>query len=528
MKNKAFRNILILVVLAVTVYFLAPLFIHDLPDFWTSKRLKLGLDLQGGMQVTLDVDTSKIPDAEKDSAVKSAVEIIRNRIDQFGVAEPSIQRIGLHRILVQLPGLKDFGRAKGILGKTALLEFKLVASNDQTKRTMSKLDKYFEANINNYPKLKKIAGSDEANVDILGNAKAKSDTAKAVDYSHVFTDLTSGMMVDAESVELVQSLLKDENVKKAIPSGLQISLGREDKNSTDKSRAVYVLLSHAELTGKYLKDAKVNIGHGYDPKTSGKAYISLDFNKKGAKLFANVTGTNIKKRLAIVLDGVVYMAPTIQDKIRNGQAIITGLGTIADASDLVIVLKAGNLPAPVTVMEERTVGPTLGSDSIHAGLKAGLIGLLTVVLFMMIYYGLSGFIADFGLLINMGFIMAMLTLLNGTLTMPGIAGIILTIGMAVDANVLIFERIREELRVGKTVRSAVDAGFERAFVTILDANITTLITALVLYQFGTGPIRGFAVTLSIGIVGSMFSAIILSRAIFEIFITNKNRKKLSI
>ncbi len=526
MKNKTSRNILILVVLAVTVYFLAPLFIHDLPDFWTSKRLKLGLDLQGGMQVTLDVDTSKIPDAEKDAAVKSAVEIIRNRIDQFGVAEPSIQRIGTHRILVQLPGLKDFGRAKGILGKTALLEFKLVASNDQTKRTLSKLDKYFESNINKYPELKKFAGSGEADVDILGNAK--SDSAKTTDYSHVFTDLTSGMMVDAEYVELVQSLLKDQNVKKAIPSGLQVSLGREDKNSTDKSRALYVLLSHAELTGKYLKDAKVNIGHGYDPKTSGKAYISLDFNKKGAKLFANVTGTNIKKRLAIVLDGIVYMAPTIQDKIRNGQAIITGLGTIADASDLVIILKAGNLPAPVTVMEERAVGPTLGSDSIQAGLKSGLIGLLLVAIFMLVYYGLSGIIADFGLLVNMGFIMAMLTLLNGTLTMPGIAGMILTIGMSVDANVLIFERIREELRVGKTVRSAVDAGFNRAFVTILDANITTLITALVLYQFGTGPIRGFAVTLSIGIVGSMFSAIVLSRAIFEAFITNKNRNKLSI
>ena len=228
------------------------------------------------------------------------------------------------------------------------------------------------------------------------------------------------------------------------------------------------------------------------------------------------------------MDNIVYSAPVIQDKIRGGEAVITGSFTIEEAQDLVIVLNAGNLPAPVKIIEERTVGPTMGSDSIKAGILAAIIGMAIVVLFMIIYYGLSGLIADIAVAVNIIFILAILTMFEATLTMPGIAGMILTIGMAVDANVLIFERIREELKAGKTIRSAVDSGFSRAMITILDANITTLITALVLYQFGTGPLKGFAVTLSIGIVGSMFASIILVKAIFDGFVTNTNRTKLSI
>ncbi|MDP8322879.1 MAG: protein translocase subunit SecD, partial [Candidatus Stygibacter australis] len=281
-------------------------------------------------------------------------------------------------------------------------------------------------------------------------------------------------------------------------------------------------------SGDKLDKASTKIGQGYDPKTSGKPYVSLEFNKEGAKIFKTVTGQNIKRRLAIVLDNVVYVAPVIQDRIPSGQAQITGSFSLDEVQDLVIVLESGNLPAPVNVIEERTVGPSLGNDSIRAGVRAALLGLALVVVFMIIYYGLSGIVAVIALMMNMGFILAVLTSLQGTLTMPGIAGLILTIGMSVDANVIIFERIREELKSGKTVRSAVDAGFSRALVTILDANLTTLITALVLYQFGTGPIKGFAVTLSIGIVGSMFSAIVLAKAIFDGMITNVNRDKLSI
>jgi protein-export membrane protein SecD len=349
--------------------------------------------------------------------------------------------------------------------------------------------------------------------------------------NEIFTQLISheGMVgtISYENIPKLKKLLEDEKFQEQIPAGLQIALGKENTKDPYAPRPVYVLHSEAELTGKYLENANVKIGQGYTPQDKGP-YVVLNFNNTGAKKFANITGQNIKKRLAIVLDDVVYVAPTIQDKIPSGQARITGNFTLEECQDLVIVLNAGNLPAPVKIVEERTVGPTLGSDSIQAGITAAVIGMAIVVLFMIIYYGLSGFLADLAVLVNIGIVLAVLTLFGATLTMPGIAGMILTIGMAVDANVLIFERIREELKSGKTVRSAVDSGFDRALVTILDANITTLITALVLYQFGTGPIRGFAVTLSIGIVGSMFVALVLLKAMYDGFVTNVNRTKLSI
>jgi len=556
MKNKKLRGLIILVVILVTAYFVAPLVIPNLPDFWTSKRLKLGLDLQGGSQILLEVDYFKLElsNEEREDAVKTALEIIRNRIDQFGVSEPSIQRVGENRIIIQLPGLKDPGRAKELIGKTALLEFKLLANSDQTIETFEKLDTYLQENIDKYDYLQKIELVETdlvddiletEDLDIMESEEAAvaEDTAKTEideiieledgeENQNVFTSLTTHEdmpgIISQENIAVFKKLLKDEDFRKNVPAGIQVAIGKENKNDIYAPRPLYLLLERTELSGKYLDQATVKIGQGYDPKTSGKPYISLKFNKAGAKKFETVTGQNIKKRLAIVLDDVVHSAPVIEDKIRGGEAQITGTFTLEEAQDLVIVLNAGNLPAPVNIIEERTVGPTLGSDSIKAGIMAALIGMAIVVLFMMIYYGLSGFFANIALAVNIAFIIAIMTMLEGTLTMPGIAGMILTIGMAVDANVLIFERIREELRSGKTVRSAIDAGFNRAIITILDANITTLITALVLYQFGTGPIKGFAVTLSIGIVGSMFAAIILVKAIYDGFITNVNRTKLSI
>jgi len=535
MKNKKIRSLIIAVVLLVTLYFIAPLLVPNLPSFWTSKRLKLGLDLQGGMQVLLEVDCSKlnISEKKKEEVVKTALEIIRNRIDQFGVAEPLIQRAGKDRIIIQLPGLKNFGRAKDLIGKTALLEFKLFADKDQIKATYAKLDKYLQENFDKYPFLKKVQETDNVdNVDVLGNDEVKSDSLNKDEHANIFTSLLSANdlqgNIEYKDISIFKNLLKDDDFKKQIPAGVQLALGKEDKKDPYAARPVYFLRERAELTGKYLENASVKIGSGYDPKTAGKPYVSLKFNKAGAKRFENITAQNLKKPLAIVLDGIVHSAPVIQDRIRGGEASITGTFTLAECQDLVIILKAGKLPAPVNIIEERTVGPTLGSDSIKAGVLSAIIGLIIVALFMIIYYGFSGLFADFALLINIGFILAVMTMLDGTLTMPGIAGMILTIGMAVDANVLIFERIREELGAGKTVRSAVDAGFSRAIVTILDANITTLITALVLYQFGTGPIKGFAVTLSIGIIGSMFSAIVLVKALFDGFVTNVKRDKLSI
>ncbi len=587
MKKTRLRTIIIIVVLVGIAYFLVPLLLQamnspqteeektadaikrensllpweyllksgdDDTDYsmrlWTNKLLKLGLDLQGGMQIDLAVDFSEtdIPEAEQEQAVQAALEIIRNRIDQFGVAEPILTRLpGKNRIILQLPGVQNFDRAKDLIRKTARLEFKLVVESDQIEQTFDRINKEIEHNYDeyyavNYPEMKHFAESVEdieTPIDFEDEDSTAVDTEEAtdeevvteIDKKNLFTKITSyagypGVVSD-QNVMLVTRLLDDERIKRAMLPRTEILLGKENKNDPTQPRSLYILEDEAEVTGEFLANAAVRIGQGDDPREANKAYVALEFNREGSRRFARLTGQNINRRLAIVLDNNVFMAPTIQDKI-FGEGRITGLADEEEAQDLVIVLKAGNLPAPVTIIQERSVGPSLGSDSIKAGFLSALIGLAIVALFMIVYYKLSGLIADLALIVNIGFILAALTMMEATLTLPGIAGMILTIGMAVDANVLIFERIREELRTGKTVRSAIDSGFSRAIVTILDANITTLITAIVLYQFGTGPIRGFAVTLSIGIIGSMFAAIILVRAIFDGMIGNKPRKTLSI
>lgn len=381
-------------------------------------------------------------------AVDQALETIRNRIDQFGVSEPDIRPQEGERILVQLPGIKDPKRAVELIGKTAILEFKLV--------------------------------DEEGSVD--------------------------------------------EALKGNVPAGSEILYETVvDRSTGAKKRIPFLLKKRTLLTGEYITDARVAIDSRYN-----EPYVSLAFDARGARLFEQITGENIKKRLAIILDNNVYSAPVIQDRISGGKAQITGRFSMEEARDLAIVLRAGALPAPVKILEERTVGPSLGKDSIDKGLKSMLIGGVLVVLFMLLYYKISGLIADLALLLNIVFIMGGLAFFGATLTLPGIAGIILTIGMAVDANVLIFERIREEFRLGKPVRSAIETGYEKAFVTILDSNVTTLITALVLFQFGTGPVRGFAVTLSIGILASFFTAIFVTRIIFDYLYVVRRMKRLSI
>jgi len=379
-------------------------------------------------------------------AVDQAVETITNRIDQFGVAEPDIRPQGRDRILIQLPGIKDPKRAIDIIGKTALLEFKLV---------------------------------DEDN-----------------------------------SLE--------EALKGTIPPGDEILYQIKGEPGSQK-KTPFLLKKRAVLTGEYLTDARVRIDSEYS-----EPYVSISFDSRGARLFEQITGANIKKRLAIVLDSVVNSAPVIQDRISGGRAQITGRFTMEEARDLAIVLRAGALPAPVKIIEERTVGPSLGKDSIDKGLKSMIAGGLIVILFMVFYYRFAGILADVALFLNIIFIAAGLAFFGATLTLPGIAGIILIIGMAIDANVLIFERIREELRLGKTPRAAVDGGYSKALVTILDANITTLIAALVLFQFGTGPVKGFAVTLSMGIIASLFTALFVTRVIFDYLIIERGMKKISI
>ena len=298
---------------------------------------------------------------------------------------------------------------------------------------------------------------------------------------------------------------------------------KTDPQTNREIKRPYLIKKQTLLTGAHLTDAKVQIDSQHN-----EPYVSLTFDKKGGRDFARITEANVKKRLAIVLDKNVYSAPVIQEKITGGQARITGSFTTDEAHDLAIVLRAGALPAPVNILEERIVGPSLGSDSIRQGLVSGCVGGILVILFVLVYYKGSGLIADIALILNIILIAGGLAAFQATLTLPGIAGIILTIGMAVDANVLIYERIKEELSLGKTPRAAVDAGYDRATITILDSNVTTLIAALVMFQFGTGPVKGFAVTLSLGVLSSMYTAIILTRLVFDYFLINRKIKRLSI
>jgi len=399
------------------------------------EKINLGLDLKGGMHVVLEADTSKLPPGETvEEAVNIALEIIRNRVDQFGVKEPTIARQGSNRIVVDLPGIEEPQRAVELIGKTALLEFKLL---------------------------------DE-----------KGDINKA---------------------------LKGE-----VPPG--------DEILYDSKGEPYLLKKEVLLSGRTIKDARVEIGQW------GQPYVALDLNAEGADKFAQITGRHIGERLAIILDNVVKSAPVIRTRIPNGKAIIEGIPTLEEANELRIVLKSGALPVPFNIIQNTVVGPSLGRDSIRNGFWAGIIGLSVVIIFMAVYYKKSGLIANLALLLNLLFLLGALAALKATLTLPGIAGIILTIGMSVDANVIIFERIKEELAGERAPRSAVDTGYKNALRTILDANITTLIIALILFEFGTGPIKGFATTLSIGILASLFTAIVVTRVIFDLILRRPVRK----
>jgi len=460
MNKLGFRTVVTALLIILSGYFLFPTFewyrmsddekakAEKAKDPIIGKTLNLGLDLRGGTHLLLEVDSSKLDEkvSVKD-AVDRAVEVIRNRIDQFGVAEPLIAKQGERWIVVQLPGIKDPARAKELIGKTALLEFCLVSTDSET--------------------LNKI--QDKIREKDLSISEAKDDP----------------------------------EILKMIPEGYFIAESKEDSR--------LYLLKDASLTGAYLVNAKVELATG----GFGYPHVSLEFNKDGGKLFAEVTGANIDRNLAIVLDGIVQSAPVIRSRIPDGRAIIEGNFNSDDAKLLATVLRAGALPAPVKIIEERTVGPSLGDDSIKKGFSSALLGVFIVVLFMFIYYGFSGLVADIALLLNFFILMGIMSYFQFTLTLPGIAGIALTLAMAVDANVLILERIREELNIGKTSRVAVDAGYQKAFITIFDSNLTTLIAAIFLFQFGTGPIKGFAVTLTIGLCISMFTAIVVTKLIYD-------------
>jgi SecD/SecF fusion protein len=439
---------------------------EDFPDITTRIEAKEG----SFPRIFLTLKEEK-KDYIKIHAVEQSLEILRNRIDQFGVAEPVIIRQGNNEIVIQLPGVRDPKRALKLLGDTAQLEFKLVA--DSTGLNLGQL----------------------------------IDQAR-----------TSGQWSDGESLNKLNRSLQNR-----LPENTSIHFEKDIDKQTGREILVPLLIENKILmSGEMIKDAQVRIGGNFN-----EPYVSLDMTGRGGKVFATITEKNVGRRMAIVLDEVVRSAPVIRERILGGSAQISGSFTHEDAADLAIVLRVGALPAPVDIIQNMTVGASLGQDSINKGITSGIFGAILVLSFMIIYYRTCGIIANSALILNILFLFTGLAILNATLTLPGIAGIVLSIGMAVDANVLIFERMREEYALGKSVRSSVDSGFGKAFLTIIDSQVTTLITALALFMFGTGPIKGFAITLSLGIIFNLFASLFYSRTVFDTLNAVKPMKKLT-
>lgn len=496
---------------------------------------------------------------EARDAMQRALQIIRNRVDQFGVSEPTIQRAGQNRIIVELAGVKDIEHARSLIQSTALLEFTLLKDPQVTQSFIASVDNYLKTgrreiieeestdedttvtlkeSKDKAVSVQELLGITEADIDLEDD---QEDTSLVVDaelysekpFTSLLRNIGGSIGVPERNVYAVKKILNDPEVQKLMPYDSKFLWSAKPERLTTAAGKTenYYMLYHLEreagIQGKYITKATATIG-GAQSKAAGQPIVNISMNNEGAKIFSRLTGSNIGKFLAIVLDEKVYMAPRISVKIPNGSAYIEGLESIEDAKNIAIVLRAGALPAPVDIIEERTIGPSLGRDSINTSVKVGLSGFVLVIMFMVVYYKGAGLLADLAVIMNFVFVMAILATLGATLTLPGIAGLILTIGIAVDANVLIFERIREELEKGKTVRAAIDAGYSRAFRTILDANVTTMLTALILMQFGTGPVKGFGVTLFWGILCSMFTAIFVTRTIFNYRTDRKILKTLSI
>jgi len=508
-----------------------------------NRAIKQGLDLKGGMYLVLELDETQLEEgADKADAIDRVVEILRNRVDQFGVSEPVIQTEGNHRIVVQLPGLQDAERAKRLIGSTARLEFRLVREGADVNSLITKLDRTLAGSASSSDGSSAATDSTVADADSTG---VQSDSTLVdplggepveIASDRPFSSLLGGfdarfggILVQAGNVEAVQRQLTKPEAQRVLPRDASFLWGKEEIQFGGGVTAsiLYLVDDEVQLEGGEIEDAYVSPDP--DPARPGQLQVSLDMTKRGGLRFANVTGANVQRKLAIVLDDVVHSAPNIQDKISGGRASISGgFAVDAEARDLALMLRAGALPVDVHIEEERTVGPTLGRDSVRRGVQSVLIGGIGVIVFMMIYYRVAGLLATGGLVLTLLALMGILAQFHLTLTLPGIAGIILTVGMAVDANVLIFERIREELRGGRSVRGAIDAGYGQATRAIVDANITTLIAALVLWYFGTGPIRGFAVTLTVGIATSMFSALVFTRSIYELWLGGRSPKGISI
>ena len=502
---------------------------------------------------TNDIITSLKVEAE--DAIDRVLEILQNRIDQFGVAEPTIQKQGTQRIIVELAGVQDSERARALLESTALLEFYLVKDVTVTNELMIKIDQILKKDKSLSSVAKKIDSVEKKNNsdtsndqavsvgELFGATESSSESDSAIvdqdifaerPFSSLLRNLGNSIGVPEKNAFAVRELISRPEIRDRLASiGANFLFEHKaeeyalNDGSVEKLYTLYLLDDQAELTGGVVEEAKANLGP-QGTTSAGQPIVNLSMNSDGARKWAIMTGSNIGRQVAIVLDNKVHMAPNIREKISGGGTLIEGFANIDEAKDIAIVLRAGALPAPVDIIEERVIGPSLGADSVRRGTQSVLIGLAIVLVFMLFYYRTAGSIADFALIWNLILVLAILASLQATLTLPGIAGLILTVGMSIDANVIIFERIREELDKGKTAKAAIDGGYNRALTTIVDANMTTLIAALVLWQFGTGPIRGFATVLFWGILISMFTAIFVTRTVFNAFVNRKGFKSLSI
>jgi len=529
--------------------------------------IRRGLDLKGGMYLVFEVEQEGMTAAEAEDALLRVKEILYNRVDRYGVSEPEITTFGSSRIVVKLPGVQDPERAKNLLGTTAQLEFRVVRPQEDIAEVLEKLDALF---LGDTPDA--AAAAEESPVDLTADEPVETETELVESTADSTADLTpdpaadpfadiddvlnsdqdlaadeaaylaehpfSGLLavqpgllsstpllVPEINVNRVQELLDDPRTSLRL-RGLELQMAKDPINLGNGQlvRALFLVDAKPILTGDQLTDARSVT----DPERPGGWQVSFSLNNRGGRTFAKFTGENVGRFLAISLDGRIPSAPVIQGRIPGGQGVIQGQFTNTEASDLALLLRAGALPTDIYIAEERTVGPSLGRDSIRMGVSAALYGSLMVIVFILIYYRLSGLVTVVALVSNIVILMAILAQFDLVLTLPGIAGIILTVGMAVDANVLINERIREELRKEKTIRASVQSGYANATRTIVDANVTTLIAGGILLWFGTGPIKGFAVTLSIGILTSMFTALVMTRVIMEFVTRGQGRQKMSI
>lgn len=570
------REFFILLVIALSAYTVWPsiqvhskkgdekkAFLKENPKL-SSRSINFGLDLAGGTSITLQIDKSGLKeDDDIQDIQKQSLEIIRNRVDQYGLSEPQISPSGDDRILVELAGVDD-STAKALVGSTAKLEFKILAEAEKFNTVTKLLNQYLTRQTTDVASDSTVADSAAADSTVAkvdsakDTAKALSDeellggsvqTAKAEDstvsdsaaetvpasevgkaFSDYYLQFGNGGFIAEENIEKVKKILELEGVKKLIPRDVAFAFGsgleKINRDSPVKAKRLYLLKRRAEMGGDDIVDARPE--RVADGVSAGEVAVKLRFGGIGPKKFSAVTAANINKQMAIVLDNQVISAPVIRDRIPNGDAQITGLDDMAEANRLAVVLRAGALKAPMKIIESRSVGATLGEENISQGFGSGAIGLIICLLFMVAYYRLGGFIASLGMIINTLVTAAVMSLFNATLTLPGIAGFILVVGMSLDANVIIYERIREELKNGLTARAAVAKGYERAFTAILDSNLTTVLTGLILYKIGTGSVKGFGLTLTIGILTSLFCAITVTRAVLDWKLAKRDATTLSI